>query len=435
MLRCLFQLGVSLAFCLGLTAPCHAQFRQLTPNLEQFGDRAMFASGYALGNVIFITTQDGVVVVDTTENPLIAEQINKDFQKRCTLPVSHIIYTHHHGDHVNGAKAFFRQGVEVIAQDLHRREMGTFILLTGYNAKLNSIQWGSNLPENQRGIVLSLDPRNPVRGYIPPTLLFGEEHKFTAGGVDIELYHTEGETFDHLMVWLPKERILMPGDLFYPCYPMLASPMKPNRPLLGWAESLERMRKLKPALLLPSHGLPVRGEQEVDQTLANYAQAIRFVHDETVKRLNKGMPVHQIRAEVKLPDELAKLPYLQPMYGTVEWGVNGVVRNYTGWYDMNPTHLNSVGTEERSRLLVEAAGGPQAVMAKVLAAKENPQLVLELTDVVLEAAPDFAPAHAARAEALMLLAQRAVNPVTVNVYRGAAQRHREAANKQPEAAK
>lgn len=421
----------ALLLCCTPAPSAWAQFRQVQPNLEQLGDRAMFASGYALGNVIFVVTDDGVVVVDTTENPLVAQKIMEDFRQRCALPVSHIIYTHHHGDHVNGAKAFYSPGVKVIAQELHRREMGTFLLLTGYNAKLNGIQWGSSLPENERGIVLSLDPRNPVRGYIPPDVLFGEEHKFTAGGVDIELYHTEGETFDHLMVWLPKERILMPGDLFYPCYPMLASPMKPNRPVLGWAESLDRMRKLKPRLMLPSHGLPIRGEEEVERALDNYARAIRFVHDETVKRLNKGMAVHQIRAEVKLPDELAKLPYLQPIYGTVEWGVNGVVRNYTGWYDMNPTNLNSNGTEERSRLLVEAAGGPQALMPKVAAAAEQGrhQLVLDLTDVILEAAPEFAPAHEARAAALMKLAERAENPVTVNVYRGAAQRHREAAGK------
>lgn len=429
MLRSVVRFSLALMVCFWLTPAARAQFRQLMPVLEQLGDRAMFASGYALGNVIFVVTDNGVVVVDTTESPLVAEKIMADFRQKCALPVSHIIYTHHHGDHMNGAKAFFSPGVEVIAQELHRREMGTFLLLTGYNAKLNGIQWGSSLPENERGIVLALDPRNPVRGYVPPTKLFAEEHTFTAGGVDFELYHTEGETFDHLMVWLPKERILMPGDLFYPCFPMLASPMKPNRPVLGWAESLDRMRKLKPKLMLPSHGLPVRGEEEVDRQLANYAKAIRFVHDETVKRLNKGMPEHQIRAEVQLPEELAKLPYLQPIYGTVAWGVNGVIRNYTGWYDMNPTHLDSLGTEERSRLLVEAAGGAASLMSKVQAASNagKPQLVLELTDVILEAAPDFAPAHRLRAEALMKLAESAVNPVTVNVYRGAAQRHREAA--------
>ena len=44
--------------------------------------------------------------------------------------------------------------------------------------------------------------------------------------------HTPGETFDHTSIWMPKEKILFPGDLFYASYPMLASPMKPDHFLL-----------------------------------------------------------------------------------------------------------------------------------------------------------------------------------------------------------
>ena len=46
------------------------------------------------------------------------------------------------------------------------------------------------------------------------------------------------------------------------------------------------MRALRPECLMPSHGAPVHGAAEIDETLGNYAKAIRHVHDETVKGIN-----------------------------------------------------------------------------------------------------------------------------------------------------
>jgi hypothetical protein len=134
--------------------------------------------------------------------------------------------------------------------------------------------------------------------------------------------------------------VLFPGDLFYASFPMLSNPMKPDRPVLAWAESLERMRTLRPTYLVPSHSRPVRGTDKVDQVLDNYAKAIRYVHDETVKLINEGRTLEEIRQQVQLPEELAQLPYLQQGYGKVAWAVTGIFRQYTGRYSLNSTDLN-----------------------------------------------------------------------------------------------
>jgi glyoxylase-like metal-dependent hydrolase (beta-lactamase superfamily II) len=125
-------------------------------------------------------------------------------------------------------------------------------------------------------------------GYVPPHILVNQDHRFTEGGVMFELYHAPGETVDQLILWLPQERALLPADLFYRGLPMLSSPMKPDRPVLSWAESLERMCWFRPKYLVPSHGKPIRGSAVVDSVLRNCAQAIRHVHDQTVKRINAG---------------------------------------------------------------------------------------------------------------------------------------------------
>jgi alkyl sulfatase BDS1-like metallo-beta-lactamase superfamily hydrolase len=301
--------------------------------------------------------------------------------------------------------------------------MRKYRLMMGYNRKLNEVQWAAHVPREARGATLGVDLLHPPEsGYIPPQITFDEDYKFTEGGVRFELYHTQGETVDHLMVWLPDFETLLPGDLFYWSFPMLASPGKPDRPVLEWAASLDRMRQLHPAYLVGSHSRPLAGREAIDQALGNYARAIRFVHDQTVKRINDGEPLYQIRQEVRLPPDLASQPYLQPVYGTVEWAVNGVFRQYTGWYDFDPAHLNGGDPAPLDRALAEAAGGTDAILqrARKAAAEGQLQLALELAEV----AGNNAAAHRLRAELLERLAAQSTNGVARNIYREAAAEER-----------
>ncbi len=431
----MFRISRSLAVLLGLLAalPAGAQLRDQKPELRRITDRIYCASGYALGNVILVITDKSVVVVDTTENPVAARAILQDFRKISPLPIRYIIYTHHHGDHIRGANVFKGDGTQIIAQRFLPRELAKYELLLGYNRRLNRLQFGATLPATDRGVSLAglqADPKvAPENGYLPPDILFDTQYQFEEGGLRFELYHTQGETLDHLMVWLPQEQALLPGDLFYWSFPMLASPMKPDRPVLEWAESLERMRKLQPTYLVPSHWRAVQGRAEVDATLANYARAIRYVHDETVKRLNDGLSLEAIRRQVQLPEELARLPYLAPRYGKVEWAVHGIYRHYTGWYDFDPAHLNPDRASTFHRALVEASGGAERLVKRGQQALHDrqPQLAVELTSLILAVEPQHRVAHGLRADALQQLAEGARNSVEINIYRAAAEQHRKLA--------
>lgn len=411
-----------IALLLLWSIPAAGQLSQHTPELIRVNDHVFCATGYALGNVIFVLTAGSVVVVDTTEGQAPARAALDDFRKISTLPVTHIIYTHFHGDHVHGAKVFASPNTKVIAQKNHIEETRKYRLMAAYNRRLNEVQWGAGVSKPDRGATLGIDLLHPPQsGYIPPQITFDEEYRFTEGGQRFELYHTQGETVDHLMVWLPDLQTLLPGDLFYWSFPMLASPGKPERPVLEWAASLDRMRQFHPEYLAGSHSPPLSGRHEIDQALANYARAIRYVHDETVLRINQGKPLFQIREEVRLPPDLASLPYLRPVYGTVEWAVNGVFRQYTGWYDFDPAHLRSGNPAPLERALAEAAGGSAAILKRThLAADAGQlQLALELTEVAI-GADGNADAQQFRVEILEKLAAQSVNGVERNIYRQAA---------------
>src|ERR1700691_2385716 len=380
--------------------PAAAQLSQNTPELIRVNPHVYCATGYALRNVIFVLTDSSIVVVDTTESQASAQAAFRDFRKVSALPVNYIIYTHFHGDHVNGAKVFAAPYTRLVAQQNHIEEMRKYRLMSGYNRKLNQVQWAAHVPREARGATLGVDLLQPPEsGYIPPQITFDEHYKFTEGGVRFELYHTLGETVDHLMVWLPDFETLLPGDLFYWSFPMLASPGKPDRPVLEWAASLDRMRQLHPAYLVGSHSRPLEGREPIDQALGNYARAIRYVHDETVKRINDGEPLYQIRQEVRLPQELASQPYLQPVYGTVEWAVNGVVRQYTRWCEFDPAHLAGGDPAPLDRALAEAAGGAAAILQRARKAADDgqQQLALELVEAAIVAGGG-ADAHRLRAD-------------------------------------
>ena len=55
-----------------------------------------------------------------------------------------------------------------------------------------------------------------------------------------------------------------------------------------WAESLEMMRQLRSEYMVPSHTRPVIGAAEIDSVLGVYRDAVLFVHDQTVRLMNRG---------------------------------------------------------------------------------------------------------------------------------------------------
>ncbi len=410
--------------------PVRAQIRSEKPELIKVNDRIYVATGYALGNMISIITNDSLVVIDTTESPTVAGDILAQLRKITDKPIRRIIYTHFHGDHVNGTRLLMADHPQVIAQELHTVEMQKYRALALYNRRLNGLQFGFTLAPEERGISLAPEVVQGVIGYVFPTVTFDKELKFEEGGVRFELYHAPGETNDHLIVWLPDEKALFPGDLYYNSFPMLASPMKPDRPIAEWAHSLERMREFHPEYLVPSHSGPVRGAANVDEVLKNYAAAIQYLNTETIKGLNGGLTLDQIKKQIKLPKNLAGKSYLQPLYGRLEWAINGAYRNYTGWYDFNPTHLNPASPAAVSKTIVEAAGGTAPLVSKVeeLSSDGNWQMVLELTEIILSAEPQNPTAHTLRAAALNKLADAAVSGVERNIYRAAAKEHHDKAD-------
>ena len=164
------------------------------PTVMKIREGVYCAQGYALANVHFVIAERSVVVIDTAESVTAARAVLRDFRKICPLPVSYIIYTHHHGDHVRGAKVFQSASTRIIAQRKMPEERAKVALLLPYRTRTDRLQFGLALEERERGVSHASYGES---GYVPPDITFDTEHRFEEGNVRFEIYHAPGESVDH----------------------------------------------------------------------------------------------------------------------------------------------------------------------------------------------------------------------------------------------
>lgn len=382
-------------------------------------DGVWVAVGYGLANAILLEGPEGVVVVDTLESAQAARPVKAAFDALTDKPVEAIVYTHNHTDHVFGA-GVFAEGAdpEVWAHASLVPRLETVATLLRPVIWTRSLrQFGVLLPDAEIvhagiGPRLHIDPDSEL-AFLRPTRTFsGARTRIEVAGLTLELLHAPGETDDQIAVWLPDEKVLLPGDDFYEAFPNLyAIRGTPHRDVLAWVHSLDVMRDLGAEHLVPSHGRPVSGREAVDLRLTTYRDAIQYVHDQTVQGMQAGLDVDTLAATVRLPDPLARLPWLQAHYGTVPWSVRAIHDGYLGWFSGRSAELFPRPPAERARRLVELGGGIEAVTRKARGAADagDAQWALELADAVLAVRPGSRPAREIKRRALEALAAGALS--------------------------
>ena len=115
---------------LSLVVTANQQQGDMVVEVEQLEDNLFVLRG-AGGNTAVFVTSDGVAVVDTMMAGW-GRPILDAIKKLTTKPVTMIINTHTHFDHVSG-NVEFPATVEVVAHENTQRLMHEWNLITGFN--------------------------------------------------------------------------------------------------------------------------------------------------------------------------------------------------------------------------------------------------------------------------------------------------------------
>ncbi|EAQ98261.1 alkyl sulfatase dimerization domain-containing protein [Congregibacter litoralis] len=375
-----------------------AHARYLEEELFQIGDTPVWdynTPNRGFGNVIMIEGDDGLIIIDTTTATAHAAVAERAFRDISDKPVKAVIYTHHHADHISGAGAFIDRkdaesgAVQVIASENFLRELEDENQVTApimgvralymYGQLLDPVTDGRDYHISCCGYTLGSE----LASYVPPNHFIRGSQELTIAGIRMELFQTGGESASHLAVWLPDYRVMLSGDEIQgPNYPNLHS-LRGTKPrdAMKWISAIDRMRAYDAQYLVPSHGQPVEGRDDIQDVLTIYRDAIQYTHDQSLRLINKGYTPDDLANAIALPPSMDRDPWTREMYGTVKHNVREFYVAYISWWNGDPAELDPLPRLEKARRLVELMGGRDRVLAEAEKAfeAEDDQWAAELT--------------------------------------------------------
>jgi len=156
----------------------------------------------------------------------------------------------------------------------------------------------------------------------------------------------------------------------------------------------------------------------VREALENTARYLETLVEQTIACLNDGATLTETLHRVRVPDDLAVLHYLQPLYDEPEFVVRNVWRRFAGWYDGNPAHLKPATDEQLAAELAALSGGVEVLADRALelARAGSHRLACHLARLAGDAAPDDIAVHTARAEVYALRAAQERSTMSTGIF-------------------
>ena len=406
---------------------------RITNELSELADDLAIVESFS--HCVAFRSDEGLVAFDAS-GVHTGEAVVSALSGWSSEPVSHLIYTHGHADHVGGSTHFAaaaqRAGVDrptVIGHENVPKRLERYEYTDGWNVFINARQFGGVRGEMKLGVqqMSGGAPDPSLRTFLPPTTLapdltFSDNADLLIGDEPIELHHARGETDDHLWAWFPERKWIMSGDFLIWNFPNAGNPQKVQRYPIEWAAALRQMIAQEPELLVPAHGLPIAGRERIARVLDDIATALEHLVDDVIAMMNAGESLDTIVHTVRVPDETLAKPYLRPLYDEPEFVVHNVWRQFGGWWDGAASRLKPARDADVAAAIAGLAGGADVVMrrAEEAAGAGDLRLACHLADFAGWAAPDDAMIHAARAAIYELRRNAEPSLMSKGIFKAAA---------------
>ncbi|QUQ65594.1 MBL fold metallo-hydrolase [Kutzneria sp. CA-103260] len=374
-------------------------FRFTLPTLRQLADKVFVAQGYDFADIAFVVTESSLVVIDAGSTEENTRAALRAVRAETTLPISHVILTHGHFDHVGGLNALLGPGVEVIAQSGLAEEVE--------HQNDLPLQWKRFMPAGADHRVQAV-----------PDRLVAEPQTLTIGGVDFRLIPVRGgETDDALLVHLPGRDVTFVGDVLMP---YLGAPFFAEGSAEGLIDTLRIIEELRPRVLV--HGHPTLTANFTVDVIPALRAAFDDLYQVIRADIRAGATVLDILDRNHLPEVLranpdAVLPYLLMRDNMIR----RVQRQRTGYWQPDIDSIDPVTPTEWAGVLDLLTGGEEATYTRViqdLLDRDDLPPALRLADLALRNNPASGRIAELRREALLRLVERnqALAPFKFIVY-------------------
>lgn len=202
-----------------------------------------------ISNAAFVVTPAGVVVVDVLGSPALAGELVAQIRKVTDKPVTHVIVTHYHADHIYGLQTFKALGARIIAHGAAREY-------------LNSDTARLRLEASREELAPWVNDQTRL---VEADEWLAADKTLVVGGTEFRIKMVgPSHTPEDLVIYLPGEKVLFAGDLVF----------RSRIPYVGKADSQHWIAALKTLLtfdatvIVPGHG-PLSHEAREDMQLTH----------------------------------------------------------------------------------------------------------------------------------------------------------------------
>lgn len=308
-------------FLLNIAFPQELTLKKLTENL--------FAVTGGGRNCAFFVTDEGILLIDSKSSPSLGEDLLKRIREVTDREIKYLIFTHYHGDHIQGAQVF-KEAV-IISHSNTKKNIEKITLPRIEEAKTKSLPAqiklarekvekfrAENNPELKKAEeeFSSLERRLKDIENLSislPSLTVENRYSIKIGGKEIVLiYSGRGHTDGDLMVYFPSEKTIHMGDLaFNNIIPYID--FQGGSSTENWIKILEEVEKMELEIVIPGHG--EIGDKSILRKQAEYLKALR---KEVKKYVDEGASLEDTMNKAELPEFKGMEGYAQRFSRNVE---------------------------------------------------------------------------------------------------------------------
>ena len=391
--------------------------------------------GLDLSNMTIVEGDQGILVID----PLIsmetaAASLALYRAHRGDRPVTALLYTHSHIDHFGGARGVIDQQdvdsgrVPVIAPEgFLAHAVSENVYAGGAMTRRATYMYGALLERGPAGHVSAGLGQTTSTGtitLIPPTVeVTHTGQEMTIDGIRMVFQMTPGTEAPAEMNFLfPDHRALcMAENATHNLHNVLTLRGALVRDPHVWASYLDEsilMFSDRADVAFAQHHWPRWGSERIEDFLSKQRDLYAYIHDQTLRLLNKGLVASEVAELLELPPTLEQEWHCRGYYGSLNHNVKAVYQRYLGWFDGNPAHLWPHPPEAAAARYVELAGGPEALLdnARQAFARGDFRWVAEIVNHLVFADPENQEARELQARTLEQLAYGAENGTWRNFF-------------------